>query len=647
MSSADEGTTPAHKKRKFQRACDYCRLKKSDGSQLPNNRCSKCTARKTECTYKDALHKGSYPSSYVEHLESRLERMETLLSKLCPEEGVSRELETAQPEKEHLIHTPISERSGLRYNSATPPSTPAMALTPQTPVGSDQVQQSDEEDEVQLEISRQLQTLSITPQPYRYHGRSSALVFLRSAIDLKNQYSEEPQEDQNRSSRHPPVSWSSHSSLFCTHRACVVQWLEHAYERKPPTVTSFPPDDLLESLVSLYFRHMNDTLPLFHEPTFRNGVKNGLHLRHGGFGATVLLVCANASRYTDDRRVLVDGSENWESAGWKWYLAVEDTRKVPLAPAQLYDLQIYVLMATFLQCSTAPQVGWNLVGIGIRVAIDVGVHRRKLYSTTPTIEEELWKRAFWALVMLDWSHCYGLGRPSSIHDEDIDVALPIEVDDEYWMTSGEGHPIKQPEGKPSKISFFVYSIRLCQILAFASRTIYSINKSRSQLEHGDSQWEQRIVAEIDSILNRWMDSLPPHLRWDPDQPDRLFFMQAGILRVHFSQLQIAAHRPFMSVSRRESPLTFPSVIICTNAARSCVQVLETLYKREGSAHYRNMGMLFLAGVVLMMNVWAQRRSGRPFHSGPDITYVRSCMKMLEGMQRECVIRQSQCSLDVN
>ncbi len=65
-------------------------------------------------------------------------------------------------------------------------------------------------------------------------------------------------------------------------------------------------------------------------------------------------------------------------------------------------------------------------------------------------------------------------------------------------------------------------------------------------------------------------------------------MQAGILRVQFYHLQIAAHRPFMSVSRRESPLTFPSVIICTNAARSCVQVLDTLYKREGSAHYRNM-----------------------------------------------------------
>lgn len=81
-----------------------------------------------------------------------------------------------------------------------------MALTPQTPAGSDEVQRSDEEDDVQLEVSRQFQKLSIAPRPYRYHGRSSALVFLRSAIDLKNQFSENPQEAQNKSSRPPPVS---------------------------------------------------------------------------------------------------------------------------------------------------------------------------------------------------------------------------------------------------------------------------------------------------------------------------------------------------------------------------------------------------------------------------------------------------------
>jgi hypothetical protein len=36
-----------------------------------------------------------------------------------------------------------------------------------------------------------------------------------------------------------------------------------------------------------------------------------------------------------------------------------------------------------------------MVGIGIRLSQDVGAHRKKVYNRKPTVEDELWKRAFW------------------------------------------------------------------------------------------------------------------------------------------------------------------------------------------------------------------------------------------------------------
>jgi len=36
-----------------------------------------------------------------------------------------------------------------------------------------------------------------------------------------------------------------------------------------------------------------------------------------------------------------------------------------------------------------------MVGIGIRLAQDVGAHRRKVHTHKYTTEDELWKRAFW------------------------------------------------------------------------------------------------------------------------------------------------------------------------------------------------------------------------------------------------------------
>ena len=36
-----------------------------------------------------------------------------------------------------------------------------------------------------------------------------------------------------------------------------------------------------------------------------------------------------------------------------------------------------------------------MIGIGIRLAQDIGAHRRKKNTTNMTVEDELWKRAFW------------------------------------------------------------------------------------------------------------------------------------------------------------------------------------------------------------------------------------------------------------
>ena len=35
------------------------------------------------------------------------------------------------------------------------------------------------------------------------------------------------------------------------------------------------------------------------------------------------------------------------------------------------------------------------MGFGIRLAQDVGVHRRKVHEHVPTAEDEQWKRGFW------------------------------------------------------------------------------------------------------------------------------------------------------------------------------------------------------------------------------------------------------------
>ena len=115
----------------------------------------------------------------------------------------------------------------------------------------------------------------------------------------------------------------------------------------------------------------------------------------------------------------------------------------------------------------------------------------------------------------------------------FDLDFPVDCDDEYWSHPDPAQSFKQPAGKPSTLSYFISSIKLNQILGFALRTIvraisgcylrgtsvtecpapfvqYSINKSKVLLGFVGPHWEQQIVAELDSALNKWVDSVPDH-----------------------------------------------------------------------------------------------------------------------------------------
>lgn len=105
----------------------------------------------------------------------------------------------------------------------------------------------------------------------------------------------------------------------------------------------------MDQLLDAYFSYDTGWMPLLHKPTFMKNVKDGLHLRSGGFGATVLLACALGSRHVDDERVLLDKSDR-RSAGWHWFQKVDDMHKSLLAPVHLYDLQICAVSCPSFCC---------------------------------------------------------------------------------------------------------------------------------------------------------------------------------------------------------------------------------------------------------------------------------------------------------
>lgn len=111
------------------------------------------------------------------------------------------------------------------------------------------------------------------------------------------------------------------------------QWERATMQEEAYEPLDFPDDDLLRHLTDVYFDVPNTLFPVLHRPTFERELREGLHKRDWYFGAVVLMVCASASRYTDDPRVLLPGTSDQRSAGWKW--RVTPPHLVPSIPLML------------------------------------------------------------------------------------------------------------------------------------------------------------------------------------------------------------------------------------------------------------------------------------------------------------------------
>jgi hypothetical protein len=113
-------------------------------------------------------------------------------------------------------------------------------------------------------------------------------------------------------------------------------------------------------LVDLYFINMNSFLPLLHRPTFEKALREGVHHRDDGFAAVVLLVSAVGSRFSDDPRVILEGTNSPHSAGWSWFHQVQMVRRSLFSPPSLYDLQVYCVSCIFVGLSAHHEMISNI-----------------------------------------------------------------------------------------------------------------------------------------------------------------------------------------------------------------------------------------------------------------------------------------------
>ncbi|KIK59107.1 hypothetical protein GYMLUDRAFT_169950 [Collybiopsis luxurians FD-317 M1] len=397
-----------------------------------------------------------------------------------------------------------------------------------------------------------------------------------------------------------------------------------------PIPHEYPPNDLLESLLVLYWENLHPFYPLLHKPTFERSLAAELHLYDHAFGSTVLAVCALGSRHSDDPRVLYPGATSKHSAGWKYFNQIKFAPKSFVESPSVYALQVYALSVTFLLGTNMAETSGVLIGSGIQLAQTVGVHHAGFGKARDRREVELWKRAFWQLVNYDIALSIGIGRPRLSNANDFDLELPAMCTDEYWETPDPDDAFKQPENKPSKLTFWVHFIKLREIVGFAQRSIYSARRldpwGPSTLSA--EEWNRKAVMELDSALNEWADALPDFLKYDPHQKESVFAHQSVLLYAGLYWARTQVHKCFIPRLGQETTLIFHSLAICANAARSCVHLLHGHHQQYKLRFPHLVPPLFSCATILLINLWHGIQSKMSLNATKEMNDILKCLDIL-------------------
>ncbi|KAF7376438.1 hypothetical protein MSAN_00059400 [Mycena sanguinolenta] len=561
-------------------------LVRCDSQRMPHNRCTNCINAGIDCTHADLLKTLSSENGYVAALETRVEKMERLLTKLLP--GIDF---TEQLENEHEVK-PLLQ--------------PHVEAIPR----------NDEE-------SDGFNRLKLNPEARRFFGKSSGAQLVQTALIFQTFLTGLglPQVKLSILSQKRNEFWTPPSCMFPPLGDNVPQY-------------SFPDDDLLLDLVDKYFVKVNPFWPVLHRPTFDRKVADKLHLRDHKFASTLLMACSLGARHSSDPRVFLDGvgDHRPHSAGWKWHSQVRVIPKYWIYKPDLYELQTVALSTVFLQAIFPTSLCWTQVGFGVRRALDVGAHRvRRHCQAHPTAENEQWKRVFWVLMCLEWIASTLTGRPPAIHDQDIDQELPLECDDEYWDLN-----FTQPRNEPSQLSYFIYYIKLLEIQAAVAACIYSPRKPKYLDPQSVPLTEAKSIIAFESALNSWLEGVPEHLRWDPARTNVLHSTQSALLYAAYYNVQMLLHRPFIPAPfERPPPDALPSLAICTHAARACLRIFDTPQRRQIPGYYNILQTIFTAGIVLLLSEWSKAKA---FLRNPskELDGINACIEIINAAEERCL-----------
>ncbi|KAJ3024197.1 hypothetical protein HKX48_004470 [Thoreauomyces humboldtii] len=499
------------KRSRASRACDTCRKKRTKCSgELP---CAGCHAFGFHCHYTDTVRrKGPMKKNTIKTLESRLQMMESLMS------GGSREGENGSSTSPPLVDAPNGRNAtGNRQMLPRPRSSFSKENTKR----------------LKLENQGNLLVVDAVGSFTMYQGRSAFPI-----------YQSPRYRDGILTLPFKIIAQDIHSAESPNNLDSLRQMLPFTHEQ-------------IMKLSSTYFQVVHPFLPIVDRATFFRTLAEGPDSHP--FRALLYSILIVACHYSGQLDVSHDTID----------MLCDKTQQIlvdfEVSHVWIAQAALVLTMACNLRAERPFKPiknKWRLVGIAIRCAQELGLHRnlhdivRPLRLNDPSATEETRRRTWAGCYVLDRKVSVFTGRPCMIHDEDWDALAP------------QGYSEIEEERADAEY--------LRHHMAFAEITgmlLQRVNSARGVWKRGKAEGGNEMVQDMQMRLEKWRDELPADLSLntvtDPKRP----FKRRELLHASFHTAVLISRRALLGRYDAEA----------RRSTIALIDILETIVNKPADA----------------------------------------------------------------
>ncbi|OKL61768.1 hypothetical protein UA08_02468 [Talaromyces atroroseus] len=358
------------------------------------------------------------------------------------------------------------------------------------------------------------------------------------------------------------------------------------------TVKVFPPKQVADFLVSTCIEFASDSFFYFHQTAFRRDL-DSIYASHDDQPLNCscvvisLMVFALGSQFAH----LASKPSPTPRPDLSYDPGVTFVDSIhPLVPnliqvPSITSVQVFFLMAIYFLPSDARNQSYFYMGLALRIAISLGMHRRSTmkYCADPR-SAEISNRLWWSLYSMERLVSVKIGRPGFIREDEVDAPLPTALPalDEVQINNNIHHQIANAS-LTRILSRLVQKINL----AFISQTqtaSRSLEVFKNELHH----WQEQLppTLALENLLSKGQEMKSPravahlhqnyHIAW-------IIMCRIPLLRIVRGRLK----RVLVDTSFNEptDPTTIEHGRLCVRAAKEVLQLFELLWAKERLAPF--------------------------------------------------------------